>query len=218
MHSRSLEIRNEQLALLGDRAREKAARVLAALVLDNPWRAISAMVLVEPMAQPRPRSKAIFKGGKFLRVQVYDPPESDAWKEAFGESVRRILPARFPVKGPIEIRAKVYKAIPLDYSEGLRYLCEAGEVRPEKKPDSDNYVKAIKDALTGVAWVDDSQSPLVECEKFYSAIPRVEFSLRYRERPMDKIGPRKEPEPGEAGRKRKKGKKKKKGGTKDADT
>jgi Holliday junction resolvase RusA-like endonuclease len=139
------------------------------------------------MAQPRPRFKPLFKAGKFFRVHVYDPPNSSEWKENFGIRVGRILPSNFPVIGPVELNTLVYKKIPDNYSSAYRYLAEAGLIRPEKKPDADNYIKSIKDALSKIAWSDDSQVVLGECEKFYSAVPRVEFTMRYKERPMDKI-------------------------------
>jgi Holliday junction resolvase RusA-like endonuclease len=38
----------------------------------------------------------------------------------------------------------------------------------EKKPDLDNLLKALKDALTGLAWRDDSQVCQCYCEKRYA--------------------------------------------------
>jgi len=190
MHKRSIAIREVELYKLGDAARMRGEALLEKLTLDNPWKHIGVMLIVSPMAQPRPRFRVI-RQGAFHRVHAYDPPESDSWKEEFGIKVGALLPEGFPKKGTVEIRAKVFKKIPKSYSSGLRWLCEAGEVRPEKKPDADNYVKAIKDALTGWVWEDDSQAVLVECEKFYSAVPRVEFVVRYRDRPLDRIAKKK---------------------------
>lgn len=186
MNSKSARMREEAVAALGEEARRKGEALLARLEEGNPWRSISLLVLMEPMAQPRPRFKVIRKG-KFYTVHTYDPPEADDWKEEFGERVGRMLPADFPAGGPVELHAMAFRPIPADYSLGLRYLCEAGLVRPEKRPDADNYVKAVKDALSGWAWGDDSQVTLASCEKFYSSVPRVEMTLRYRARPMDKI-------------------------------
>ncbi len=41
------------------------------------------------------------------------------------------------------------------------------------KPDVDNLVKLIKDALNGIAWVDDSQVIQVHATKSYSTDPRT---------------------------------------------
>ncbi len=56
---------------------------------------------------------------------------------------------------------------------------ERGEIRPTTKPDLDNYLKAIKDALKGICWRDDSQVVAYRepFGKYYSAKPRVEVDV-----------------------------------------
>lgn len=49
-----------------------------------------------------------------------------------------------------------------------------GEILPLKKPDMDNIVKVIADALNGVAYLDDSQIVLVKAKKVYSAVEGVD--------------------------------------------
>ena len=53
-----------------------------------------------------------------------------------------------------------------------------GLIRPTKKPDIDNVVKALADALNHVAYRDDTQ--IVDCQvrKFYADEPRVEVLIR----------------------------------------
>ena len=48
----------------------------------------------------------------------------------------------------------------------------------DKKPDMDNVVKMIADALNQVAYKDDTQ--IVDCQvrKFFSEEPRVEVIIR----------------------------------------
>ena len=49
-----------------------------------------------------------------------------------------------------------------------------GEILPLKKPDMDNIVKVIADALNGVAYLDDSQIVLVKAKKVYSAVEGID--------------------------------------------
>ena len=42
-----------------------------------------------------------------------------------------------------------------------------------KKPDADNIIKCILDALNGLAYHDDSQVVGVICQKFYAEVPRT---------------------------------------------
>ncbi|NRG47334.1 RusA family crossover junction endodeoxyribonuclease [Bacillus sp. CRN 9] len=55
---------------------------------------------------------------------------------------------------------------------------ESGELRPVTKPDVDNYVKGIKDALKSVIWQDDSQVVDLLVSRYYSQTPRVEITIQ----------------------------------------
>lgn len=52
-----------------------------------------------------------------------------------------------------------------------------GKILPAKKPDIDNVVKAVLDALNGVAYRDDTQVVELHVRKSYSEKPRVEVSI-----------------------------------------
>ncbi|MBS5952560.1 MAG: RusA family crossover junction endodeoxyribonuclease [Paraclostridium bifermentans] len=52
-----------------------------------------------------------------------------------------------------------------------------GVIRPTKKPDLDNVIKAIADSLNGIAYKDDAQIVEVVSKKFYSERPRVEVTI-----------------------------------------
>ena len=49
--------------------------------------------------------------------------------------------------------------------------------RPTKKPDADNVIKIITDALNGIAYDDDRQIVALMFEKFYAEIPHVDVYL-----------------------------------------
>jgi len=57
-------------------------------------------------------------------------------------------------------------------------MAEKGELRPVTKPDTDNYIKAIKDALKSVIWKDDSQVVELHASKYYSQNPRIEIEIK----------------------------------------
>lgn len=46
------------------------------------------------------------------------------------------------------------------------------------KPDADNYLKGVKDALKGIIWKDDSQVVDAFVRKRYSARPRIEVKIK----------------------------------------
>ena len=53
-----------------------------------------------------------------------------------------------------------------------------GEIRPTKRPDLDNILKAVSDALNGIAYKDDSQIVAAVIQKFYSDKPRAEVEIK----------------------------------------
>ena len=53
-----------------------------------------------------------------------------------------------------------------------------GCLLPTKKPDSDNTIKIILDALNGVAYCDGSQICRVYFEKMYAKIPETKIIVK----------------------------------------
>ena len=43
-----------------------------------------------------------------------------------------------------------------------------GDILPTKKPDADNILKIIADALNGIAYADDKQVVTAEVQKLYA--------------------------------------------------
>lgn len=52
-----------------------------------------------------------------------------------------------------------------------------GEIYPLKKPDMDNIIKVVADALNGVAYLDDTQIMMVNAKKVYSAIEGLDITV-----------------------------------------
>lgn len=54
------------------------------------------------------------------------------------------------------------------------------ELKPHvKRPDLDNLVKTVCDALNGIAFEDDSALVQIVASKIYSENPRTEITLEY---------------------------------------
>lgn len=68
----------------------------------------------------------------------------------------------------VTVAVDAYFKIPKSYTKGKRLACEHNINRPDKKPDIDNVLKVVLDALNGVAYEDDKQVVEVRCRKWYS--------------------------------------------------
>lgn len=75
----------------------------------------------------------------------------------------------------IEIVA--FYSIPKAFSKVKRNKAISGDIRPTTKPDGDNIIKVVLDALNGVAYTDDKAVVSVCCSKYYSTSPRVQVKI-----------------------------------------
>lgn len=132
---------------------------------------ISFTVYGDPVAQGRP--KATTFGG---HVRLYDPKKSRDYKDFVKITASEHAPEKL-FSGPVYMVVNFYRPIPKSFSKKKTAAAEAGELRPVTKPDTDNLVKGIKDALKNVIWKDDSQVVDLRAAKWYSERPRVEVEI-----------------------------------------
>ena len=85
---------------------------------------------------------------------------------------------RFDDEAMLDMRIIAYYPIPKSGTKMVLEKKRKNLLRPTKKPDCDNVVKVIADALNQVAYKDDAQ--IVDCQvrKFFSEKPRVEVTIR----------------------------------------
>lgn len=81
-------------------------------------------------------------------------------------------------EGPIKMTITAYYSIAKGDSKKRREQKLKGEIRPYNiKPDIDNVVKVICDALNEVAYHDDTQIVSLKAGKYFSDKPRVEVQI-----------------------------------------
>ncbi|OPX87750.1 MAG: Endodeoxyribonuclease RusA [Pelotomaculum sp. PtaB.Bin104] len=125
----------------------------------------------EPVAQGRPKFARIGN-----HVTTYDPEKSRTYKSIVRDEAIKVKPDK-PLEGPLILTVAAYKSIPKSLSKKKTQQALEGELRPTIKPDLDNVVKGIKDALKGIIWRDDSQVIWLFASKWYSDKPRVEVEV-----------------------------------------
>ena len=70
----------------------------------------------------------------------------------------------------------VFRNIPKSFSKKAREAALAALIRPTTRPDGDNYLKGVLDALNGILWTDDARIVDMSCHKYYSEHPRLEVT------------------------------------------
>lgn len=84
---------------------------------------------------------------------------------------------KYPKFKPIETRVKVtivaYFSIPKSTSKKKEAEMLVGNISPTKKPDADNIVKIVLDAMNKFAYLDDTQVTHCTVIKKYAATPKI---------------------------------------------
>ncbi len=78
-----------------------------------------------------------------------------------------------PLEGYLKIEIYFLMPILKSTSKKNRQLMIERKILPSKKPDIDNCIKSITDALNGIAYTDDNQIVEVHAYKYYSEEPQA---------------------------------------------
>lgn len=109
-------------------------------------------VLGEPKGKQRPKLCKI-RG----RSIVYTPKRTTEYEQKIRVSYKRLLSEKIPKGTPLEVNITALFSIPKKFNKEQRQNALSGEIMPTKKPDSDNIIKIVLDALNDTAYFDDSQ-------------------------------------------------------------
>lgn len=134
--------------------------------------AVKFSVLGEPQGKGRPR---FARTGAYVRT--YTPEGTAVYENMIRLEYRRQC-NDYRFEGSVRVDVDAYYSVPKSASKKKSLEMLAGTIRPTRKPDADNVMKVVADALNGIAYRDDTQ--IAECgvRKFYGEMPRIEVSLR----------------------------------------
>lgn len=118
---------------------------------------------IVPFVQGKGRPRFVIRGGF---AQAYTPKETKVAEQAIQKIAKPLFPQ--PFIGPIEVNVKYHlfrseKTFQRGPRKGLT------EKKVPRKIDTDNVLKLVKDALNGIAYIDDFQVRKDICEYFFVA-------------------------------------------------
>lgn len=128
-------------------------------------------VLGTPVSKGRPR---------FVRKTgiAYTPKRTqDAEKSFLYQALYHKPPE--PIKEPVSLYIRFCMPIPKSTSKKKRQEMLQSPTPHTKRPDLDNLVKLVKDALNGVFWLDDNQIYNLHTEKIYGEVPKTIIEIRW---------------------------------------
>nr|DAO80765.1 MAG TPA: Endodeoxyribonuclease RusA [Caudoviricetes sp.] len=128
-------------------------------------------VLGEPKGKGRPRFTKIGKAFTPKQTVNYET----LIRIEYGLQTKGF---RFSNNAMLNMIILAYYPISKSGSKKLREKKRNNVIRPTIKPDMDNIVKIVADALNKIAYYDDTQ--IVDCQvsKFFSDNPRIEIEIK----------------------------------------
>jgi Holliday junction resolvase RusA-like endonuclease len=126
---------------------------------------VTVIINGEPVAKGRPRMTQ--------RGFVYTPAATRKF-EAHGRlSAQLAMDGRPPIEAPVRLELLVELPIPKSWSKRKSADAITGHIRPTSRPDVDNYLKAILDAINTIVVADDAQVVEVYAKKKFSVAPKM---------------------------------------------
>ena len=127
---------------------------------------------------PKPQSRPRFaKRGNF--VKAYEEQDMKTWRDRCRSLIAKQYAGKSILEGALRAKVRFYIQPP-QYISKVKKNQQAllYEVMPvDKKPDIDNYEKALYDSMSGIVFKDDGQIAMHNVGKFYSLNPRIEVEI-----------------------------------------
>ena len=117
----------------------------------------------------KPRGKA---RPRFYAGHTYTPQDTREYERLAAFLYKKAAGGVFFDRSErVSVRVTAVYAIPKSASKKARTAMLDGSIVPTAKPDIDNVLKIVLDALNGVAYEDDAQVGFVSAEKRYGEEP-----------------------------------------------
>lgn len=131
---------------------------------------------IEPKPQSRPRFARRGRG-----VMTYEDKDMKIWRRKCSDMIAEECLLERLIDGPIRLSATFYISPPQYVAKAKKnqQRLKEEDIEVSKKPDLDNYVKALLDSVSDsrLIWKDDGQVAEIYAKKVYSTNPRIELEV-----------------------------------------
>lgn len=142
-----------------------------------PANTADEFVIISLSGDPQGKGRArAFRRGNF--IGHYTPEKTRSYEGMIRTAAMDVMGSRAPIDCPIEVTLSAIFAIPASFSRKKRDMALSGALRPAKKPDADNIIKAWTDAMNGVVYRDDCLIVKGSFAKTYGVSPMVCVTVR----------------------------------------
>lgn len=124
----------------------------------------------EPRGKGRPRFSRDGHAYTDSETKAYEEKIVTYYRKAFGGF-------RWPDTSFVAVAITAVYPIPKSATKAAIAGMQAGLILPSRKPDIDNVLKVVLDALNGVAYKDDSKVVAVRARKIYGTPPKLVIEM-----------------------------------------
>lgn len=110
-------------------------------------------------------------------LRAYTPMVTKDYEELIKQYFVLKYPNYIPIESRVSIKIIAYFGIPKNTNKKNTKLMLDNTISPTKKPDIDNIVKIILDALNTMAYKDDNLITKLEVEKIYSNEEKIHVKI-----------------------------------------
>lgn len=135
--------------------------------------AVSFTVPGKPHAKARPWATSV--NG---RAHVYTPKGTVTYEATVRSAAHNALSGRPPFAGAVDLDIRIRLAPPKSTSGVRMSAMLSGRLKPTKRPDADNVLKAVVDGCNGVLYRDDANLTKITVEKIYASEAGVDVCAR----------------------------------------
>lgn len=125
--------------------------------------------------------KIIGKGRPRLNTyngSVYTPTRTKDYEYLVEQYFLLKYPKHIPFENRVQVDIIAYFEIPKSTKKSEKERMLQNKINPTKKPDIDNIIKIILDAMNGIAFKDDIQITKMNVEKIYAETEKVQIIIK----------------------------------------
>lgn len=108
---------------------------------------------------------------------VYTPTRTKDYETLVEQYFLLKYPRFKPFEGRVQVEISALFEIPKSTKKADKELMLENKINPTKKPDIDNIVKIVLDAMNGIAFKDDTQITKLNVEKAYAMQESVKVRI-----------------------------------------
>ena len=126
-----------------------------------------------PVGKGRPK---FARRGNF--TVAYTPEKTASYENLVKVKAEEAMKGRPAIDGAVAVTIWLWVTPPASWSQKKQRQALSHEILPTSKPDVDNVIKGIFDAMNEIVWKDDKQAVDVLVRKRYSETARATVEVR----------------------------------------